>query len=124
MALDREWEVARDVIARADERIDGLRKYGFSFVTALLTADALALHGLKDGDGAGIPWIAFLDANATALATSDGPKGNIGCPLEPWEIDWFMGMLRKVRNRITPDQLAQLESSLRTFAGLKPESRP
>jgi len=59
MALDREWEVARDVIARADERIDGLRKYGFSFVTTLLTADALALHSLKDSDGGGLPWIGF-----------------------------------------------------------------
>jgi hypothetical protein len=62
MTLVKEWEVARDVIAKADDRIDGLRKYGFTFVTTLLTADALALHSTKDGvaaDANAIPWIAL-----------------------------------------------------------------
>ncbi|HEY8086704.1 MAG TPA: hypothetical protein VIF09_02635 [Polyangiaceae bacterium] len=59
MSLIKEWEVARDVIAKTDERVDDLRKYGFSFVTTLLTADALVLHSVKDGDAASIPWIAL-----------------------------------------------------------------
>jgi hypothetical protein len=50
MILDKEWEVARDLIAKADERIDALRKYGFSFVASLLTADTIALRSLKDGE--------------------------------------------------------------------------
>ncbi len=50
MILDKEWEVARDLIAKADERIDSLRKYGFSFVASLLTADTIALRSLKDGE--------------------------------------------------------------------------
>ena len=65
MSLLKEWEVARDIIGKGDERIDGLRKYGFTFVTGLLTANALVLHGLssaKDGDPAGraLPWIGVV----------------------------------------------------------------
>ena len=31
----------------------------------------------------GIPWFAILDAQGKALATSDGPRGNIGYPARP-----------------------------------------
>jgi hypothetical protein len=79
----------------------------------------------------GIPWIAFLDAGGKILTTSDAPApaGNIGCPVTPEEIDWFLGMLRKVRNRITPEQLDRLEASLRKFGEAnrpppRPASRP
>ncbi len=36
-----EWQAARGVLARFDENLHDLRKYGFSFVTGLLTVDAL-----------------------------------------------------------------------------------
>jgi hypothetical protein len=36
-----EWQEARDVLARFDGNLHDLRKYGFSFVTGLLTVDAL-----------------------------------------------------------------------------------
>jgi hypothetical protein len=36
-----EWSAARGVLARFDEDLHDLRKYGFSFVTGLLTVDAL-----------------------------------------------------------------------------------
>lgn len=39
--LEKEWEMARGVLKDFDDRIDGLRKYGFTFVTALLTAQSL-----------------------------------------------------------------------------------
>lgn len=38
-----EWKEIRTVFSKFDDRIHGLRKYGFTFVTALLTADALLL---------------------------------------------------------------------------------
>lgn len=36
-----EWQAARDVLARFDENLHDLEKYGFSFITGLLTIDAL-----------------------------------------------------------------------------------
>ncbi len=36
-----EWQEARAVLARFDDNLHDLRKYGFSFVTGLLTADTL-----------------------------------------------------------------------------------
>jgi thiol-disulfide isomerase/thioredoxin len=72
---------------------------------------------LRTEKSSGIPWIAFLDADGKKLATGDGPKGNIGCPWEPQEIAWFMGMLRKVRNRMTEEQLVELEAALNKFTG-------
>lgn len=36
-----EWQAARDVVAKIDENLYDLRKYGFSFVAGLLTVDAL-----------------------------------------------------------------------------------
>ena len=37
----------------------------------------------------GIPWMVIQGADGRPLVTSDGPKGNIGCPWEPHEIAWF-----------------------------------
>ena len=83
---------------------------------------------MREVKSGGIPWTAFLDSTGKALVTSDAPKeggklANIGCPWEPEEIAWFMAMLRKVRNRITPEQLDRLEAVLRKFAEHAPASR-
>jgi len=43
-ALD-EWKEARSVIARFDNNLHDLRKYGFTFVTALLAANGLISQG-------------------------------------------------------------------------------
>jgi uncharacterized protein YyaL (SSP411 family) len=65
----------------------------------------------KNGEG-GIPWIAFLDAQGKVLATSDGPKGNIGYPAAPHEIAHFTSMLRKTARRIEPAQIEALQKAL------------
>lgn len=36
-----EWKAARDIFGKFDDRIADLRKWGFSFLSALITADAL-----------------------------------------------------------------------------------
>jgi len=53
----KEWEVARNVLKEFDDRIHDLRKYGFSFLTALLAAEALLIPGpIAEAAGkAGIP---------------------------------------------------------------------
>jgi thiol:disulfide interchange protein len=60
----------------------------------------------------GIPWFVFLDAKGKAVATSDGPKGNIGFPYEPHEIVHFVAMLRAARNRLSDDDIETLRRSL------------
>ena len=60
----------------------------------------------------GIPWFAILDAQGKALATSDGPKGNIGYPAAPEEIDHFLAMVKGQGRRIDAQQLDKLRKSL------------
>ncbi len=69
----------------------------------------------KDERG-GIPWFAILDSKANVLATSDGPKGNIGYPAEPEEIGHFIDSLKKATKRISAEQLSQIEKNLKDAA--------
>ena len=47
----KEWEKAREVLASFDNNLHDLRKYGFSFITAILAADGILLAS-KPGDSA------------------------------------------------------------------------
>jgi len=61
----------------------------------------------------GIPWFAFVDRHGKALATSDGPKGNIGHPYAEEEIAHFVQMLQTARRHLSPQDIAHLEQSLK-----------
>ncbi|HYW44724.1 MAG TPA: hypothetical protein VE959_17815 [Bryobacteraceae bacterium] len=71
------------------------------------------------GGPSGLPFFAFLDAQGTLIVNSirpgEGgkPGGNIGHPVEPFEIDWFLTMLGKAVPRMTPEETATLEKWLR-----------
>jgi len=67
----------------------------------------------RNGNAGGIPWFAILDSQGKAIINSDGPKGNIGYPAEPHEIDHFLAMLRKTARKIEPAQIDQIEAALR-----------
>lgn len=41
----KEWEATRNLLKEFDDRIHDLRKYGFSFLTALLAAESLLIPG-------------------------------------------------------------------------------
>jgi len=43
--LLEEWKAARTVLSDFDERLHDLRKYGFTFITALLTAESILIPG-------------------------------------------------------------------------------
>ena len=58
----------------------------------------------------------ILEPNGDALVTSDGPNGNIGCPVRKDEIAWFMEMLNKTRNRLTVSDLEKIEEALKAFS--------
>lgn len=71
------------------------------------------LSQMRGGESGGIPWIALLDADGKRIVTSDAPKGNIGYPAAPQEIDHFLAMLRKSSRHIDPAQLDRIEAVLR-----------
>jgi hypothetical protein len=71
--------------------------------------DLYARYCAKPG---GIPWFCILDGKGKTLATSDGPKGNIGCPYSDEEIEVFLEILKKVRVRLEDEDLAALKKSL------------
>ena len=75
---------------------------------------------LRKNEKVDIPWFVFLDADGKALADSDGPKGNIGYPSAPEEIEHFVGMLKKTAKRITAEQIGEIEKALKEPA--KPKS--
>jgi len=72
--------------------------------------------GCKDS---GLPFFAFLDASGKLLVNSYRPvqgkpaSVNIGHPMEPEEVDWFMIMLQKVVPALTPEEARPIETYLR-----------
>jgi thioredoxin-related protein len=91
---------------------------GPDFVEAKADVDRMD-HGkevmaeYRKGDTGGIPWFVILDGKGKALATSDGPKGNIGYPAQPHEIEHFLAMLKQTAKRMAPGQLDRVEAALR-----------
>jgi hypothetical protein len=71
---------------------------------------------VRSGEGGGIPWMAILDGDGKQLVTSDGPKGNIGCPFEPHEIAWFRTMLEKTRGKLTDEDLQAIQAANEAIA--------
>ena len=78
----------------------------------------LVLAGLK-GEGQGIPFHAFVDPNGKVLANSRRPTpeskdgSNIGHPMAPEEIAWFMEMLKKGAPKMTDAERTALETWLK-----------
>lgn len=75
----------------------------------------------KLGGSGGVPFFAFVDRQGGMIANSIRPKdpdgkhgGNIGHPIEPWEIDYFMTMLAKAAPAMTAEERATIEKKLRT----------
>ena len=82
------------------------------------------LERYNPGGRGGVPWFAFLDARGEAVVTSDGPKGNIGHPAAPAEIEHFVGMMKKVARRIEPGQIETIESALKAEGAKLTQAAP
>ncbi len=78
---------------------------------------------LRKGKRGGIPWMVILDGDGRAKITSDGPKGNCGCPAEPHEIDHFLSMLDATRQHMSDADRKIIERELRAY-GKKLTHRP
>lgn len=66
-----------------------------------------------------VPFFAFLDAKGHLIVNSCRPVkqeaggGNIGFPVAPYEIAWFMTMLKRAAPSLTPQEAQTIETSLR-----------
>jgi Dioxygenase len=78
-----------------------------------MTGGAESAKRLRKGKGGGIPWIVILDGDGHELVNSDGPKGNIGCPADAHEIDYFLSMIDKTRQHMSDEDRIVLERELR-----------
>ena len=90
------------------------------FVTLKIDSDRMtggqALLKKYQQKGGGIPWFVFLDGDANPLATSDGPKGNVGFPAQPYEIEHFKVMLDTAKRQLTDQDITVLIKSLEDAA--------
>jgi thiol-disulfide isomerase/thioredoxin len=68
--------------------------------------------GSKDGID-GIPWFAVIDAQGKVLATSEGPKGNIGFPDSDIEVAHFFSVLHSTAKGITAGEIETITKALK-----------
>jgi len=80
--------------------------------TDRMTGGKEVLESYPRASKQGIPWFVFLEPDGKELADSNGPKGNIGCPITDEEIDTFLEILKKVAATLTAEDLAALRKSL------------
>ena len=91
------------------------------FVTVRVDIDRMT-HGkdvltkFRPSANGGIPWFAILDSKGKSLGDSDGPKGNIGYPFKPEEIDHFMALITTVGGHIDAAGQERLRQSLKENA--------
>ena len=74
------------------------------------------LRGDRSG---GIPWITILDGDGTELLTSDGPSGNIGCPITEEECAYFVRMIEKTMQHAPEGRVAEIAKALDEYAQKK-----
>jgi thioredoxin-related protein len=87
------------------------------FIVAQVDIDRMTggkdvMKSYRPDPSGGIPWYVILDSRGKSLATADGPKGNIGYPYKPEEIDHFLATVKGHARRIDAGQLGRLRKSL------------
>jgi hypothetical protein len=63
----------------------------------------------------GIPWFAVVDARGKVLATSEGPKGNIGYPDSDVEGAHFMSVMKITAKGITAGELDTIANTIKVL---------
>jgi thioredoxin-related protein len=80
--------------------------------TVRMTHGEEVAERLKPSGNLGDPWMVILDPQGKVLVSSVGPKGNIGHPSAPEEIEHFLSMLKSTKKRLTDADLAAIQKSL------------
>ncbi len=75
-----------------------------------------AVLGKLGGRNSGLPFFAFADAKGDLIVNSKrtGDGGNIGHPIEPSEIAWFMVMLEKSAPTMAETERQTIEKWLKS----------
>ena len=102
-----ELSVGEDLAGHPERNNDGsiglLQKYG----------------GVSPSGQVGLPYFVVLDSKGAALITSNpagkdkAPDKAIGFPTEPDEIRWFVQMLKRGADALTPEEAKLIEDKLR-----------
>ena len=58
----------------------------------------------------------FLDSEGVELVNSDGPGGNIGCPISAEECAWFVDMIRKSAVKNPDETSSAIAAALEEYA--------
>jgi hypothetical protein len=74
---------------------------------------------LGHGANSGLPWITILDSAGDEIINSDGPQGNIGCPITEKECGYFMTMIEQSKQRLTKQQTTDLATALDAYVAPK-----
>jgi hypothetical protein len=69
---------------------------------------------IKDRPG-GLPWMVILDGDGNELISSVGPKGNVGCPVVPHEIEYFVEMIKQSSDA-SEDELTAISDAMKANA--------
>ncbi|MEK6799232.1 MAG: thioredoxin family protein [Planctomycetota bacterium] len=75
-------------------------------------SEIAAKYGRGEKDG--LPFFLILDASGKQMADSFGPKGNCGFPVETFEVEHFMSVLKTTGKYLDADKLRTLEGSLKS----------
>ena len=70
---------------------------------------------LKQDRSGGMPWMVVLDGQGAEIISSVGPKGNVGCPIQPFEIEHFVDMIRESSDA-SEEQLVAISDAMTKFA--------
>jgi len=71
---------------------------------------------ITKGESKGYPFSVVLDGSGKELVTSDGPGGNIGCPVTEEEAAWLLEMIGRTRKRLSDADLKVLSAEHTAFA--------
>ena len=105
--------LARQDIARLISRDFVLLKID---VERMINTEQVQRRFLPTGQGGGLPWMVVVDSKGTAMVTSFGLRGNVGFPVEPFEIAHFVDMLKKTAKRMTTADIRSVEAALQASA--------
>ena len=86
------------------------------FVHVKIAQEMEGFDGLMDAQGggrAGFPWMVILRPDLTKVIDSTDPeRGNIGSPINEWEIEYWNTMMRASVQRITEDEILYMAKTL------------
>jgi len=104
------------------------QRFAADYVTVMIDQERMTggeelAAELRGGKGGGIPWMVILDGEGEPKITSDGPRGNVGCPARPHEIDYFLEMLDATRQHMTEEDRSIIERELRAYGASLVTSR-